>query len=81
MKDYIVKRVTETADYVIKTGCTVRAAGKYMAVSKSTVHKDLKYRLYYLDKQKYHAVAEILNFNLSERHLRGGLATKNKYKK
>lgn len=81
MKEYIVKRVYDMADYIIKTGCTLRFAAKIFAVSKSTAHKDMSERLFYLDKKKFEEVKKRTNINLTQRHLRGGMATKNKYKK
>lgn len=79
MKDYIEARVIEVADYIIANHCTVRQAGKYFCLSKSTVHKDMQQRLPEVDKQRWKEVADILNYNLRERHLRGGYATKQKY--
>ena len=67
------------AEYVIETGATVRAAASYFGVSKSTVHKDLTYKLKYINPGLYSAVKEILERNKSERHLRGGEATRKKY--
>jgi len=81
MKDYIIQRVSDMADYIINTGCTLRFAAKIFAVSKSTAHKDMSERLYYIDKKKFEEVRQKTQINLSERHLRGGVATKNKYKK
>ncbi len=80
MKEYIVARALEIADYVIETGCTVREAGRRFCVSKSTVHKDLQERLYLIDSDRWRKVNKILGFNLSERHMRGGAATQLKYK-
>ena len=67
------------AEYVIETGATVRAAAAHFGVSKSTVHKDLTYKLRYVNPSLYSAVKEILEINKSERHLRGGEATRKKY--
>jgi len=67
------------AEYVIDTGATVRATAAHFGVSKSTVHKDLTYKLRYLNPSLYSAVKEILEINKSERHLRGGEATRKKY--
>ena len=66
-------------EYVIETGATVRSAAHYFGVSKSTVHKDLTYKLKYLNPSLYSSVKEILELNKSQRHLRGGEATKRKY--
>ena len=81
MKDYIIQRVSDMADYIINTGCTLRFAAKIFAVSKSTAHKDMSERLYYIDKKNFEEVRQKTQLNLSQRHLRGGVATKNKYKK
>ena len=67
------------AEYVIENGATVRAAASHFGVSKSTVHKDLTFKLKYLNPGLYSAVKEILEINKSERHLRGGEATRKKY--
>lgn len=79
MKQYIVDRVIEIADYIIDTNSTVRAAAKQFAVSKSTVHKDMSERLLLLDRARLNEVKKVLNLNLKERHIRGGLATKQKF--
>ena len=67
------------AEYVIENGATVRAAAAHFGVSKSTVHKDLTYKLKYLNPRLYTAVKEVMEINKSERHLRGGEATRKKY--
>ena len=69
------------ADYVIETGATVRAAALHFGISKSTIHKDLAYKLKYINPPLYLNVKEVLELNKSERHLRGGEATKRKYLK
>lgn len=79
MWDYITERVKREAEYIIETSSTVRAAALYFGISKSTVHKDVAERLYTIDKNMYAEVRTVLNKNLSERHIRGGMATKNKY--
>jgi len=79
--DYIEKRVLQCAEYIVETGCTVRACSAHFSISKSTVHKDVSERLKYIDEGLFEEVREILNRNLSERHIRGGLATKEKYQK
>lgn len=76
---YIIDRVIEEANYLINTGATVRETAKIFHVGKSTVHKDLTERLYDIDKDLYEKARKILDFNLSERHIRGGEATKRKY--
>lgn len=81
MKDYIVARAIEVADYIIETGATVRDAGAVFCLSKSTVHKDMQKRLKEIDGQRFVEVQKVLEKNLSERHLRGGDATKKKFDK
>ena len=66
-------------EYVIETGATVRACAMRFGVSKSTVHKDLSQKLKYINIGMYQDVKEILEKNKSERHLRGGEATRQKY--
>jgi putative DeoR family transcriptional regulator (stage III sporulation protein D) len=77
--DYIEQRVLKCAEYIVETGCTVRACSAHFSISKSTVHKDVSERLQYIDIDLFEQVREILNLNLSERHIRGGNATKEKY--
>ena len=79
MKEYIIRRVVDISNYIIETGNTVRETAKIFKISKSTVHKDCTERLLDIDKNLYKKVKKVLNINLSERHLRGGEATKNKY--
>lgn len=79
MKDYIEERVLELAHYIISTNSTVRAAAKKFRVSKSTVHKDVTERLLELNPSLAAEVKEVLESNKAERHLRGGMATKEKY--
>lgn len=73
-------RAIELAEYIIQTGCTVRACAKLFGVSKSTVHKDITARLKKLNSVLYLQVRQILLHNKNERHIRGGLATKEKYR-
>jgi putative DeoR family transcriptional regulator (stage III sporulation protein D) len=79
--DYIEERAKKCAEYIIATGCTVRACSAHFNVSKSTVHKDVSERLKYIDEDLYERTRSILEVNLHERHIRGGIATKKKYKK
>ena len=72
-------RVLNEADYVIKNNATVRQTAKRFGVGKSTAHYDLTRRLPYLDEEKARKVRQVLFINLCERHIRGGLATKEKY--
>ncbi|MDR2201468.1 MAG: sporulation transcriptional regulator SpoIIID [Clostridiales bacterium] len=81
MKQHIVLRALKLSDYILETRATVRDASKIFNVSKSTVHKDVSERLKAIDREKYLQVKKVLDFNLSERHIRGGNATKEKYRK
>ncbi len=81
MRDYLIERVLEEAEYIVNTGSTVRATAKLFCLGKSTVHKDVTERLMRIDKILYKQVKEVLNKNLCERHLRGGEATRKKYLK
>ena len=81
MWDYIEDRVLKCAAYIVETGCTVRACSAHFSISKSTVHKDVAERLKYIDEILFEEVREVLERNLNERHIRGGLATKEKYQK
>ena len=81
MTDTIERRSCELAVYIIETGATVRAAAKRFGISKSTVHKDLSQRLPQYNKRLYAQVRKVLDINKAQRHIRGGMATKNKYKK
>ncbi len=78
---YFHMRILAEAEYIINTKSTVRAAASYFNISKSTVHKDVTERLKDIDGQLYENVKAVLAFNLSERHIRGGMATKQKYAK
>ena len=80
MRENIEKRACDLAVYIIENQATVRAAAKQFGVSKSTVHKDLTERLEAYNRPLYLQVKEVLNRNKAERHLRGGIATRRKYK-
>lgn len=80
MKDYIEKRAMEIAEYIINTESTVRQTAKKFGVSKSTVHKDVTERLPKINPPIASDVRKILLKNKSERHIRGGKATRLKYK-
>ena len=80
MKEYIEDRVMRIADYVLECGATVRQAAKAFGTSKSTVHKDLTERLYTISPSTARKVSEVLKKNKDERHIRGGNATRMKYK-
>lgn len=73
------ERAELIAEYVIETGDTVRGAAQHFGVSKSTVHKDLTYKLKYINPSLFSSVKAILERNKSERHIRGGEATRIKY--
>ena len=77
MKDYIEER--EVACYIIETRATVRQAAKKFGISKSTVHKDCAERLRMINPSLAMEVRKVLDVNKQERHIRGGLATKEKY--
>lgn len=79
MYDYIVRRVEATARYIIDNNATVRQAGEAFGVSKSTVHSDMTKRLKDIDIALYEEVRDILEYNFSVRHLRGGESTKHLY--
>ncbi len=78
-KIYGKERAEILAEYVIETGATVRACASRFGISKSTVHKDLSVKLRYSNTALYSQVKKILEINKSERHLRGGEATRRKY--
>ncbi|MDR1116680.1 MAG: sporulation transcriptional regulator SpoIIID [Oscillospiraceae bacterium] len=80
MKGNIEARAETLGNYIIENKATVRDAAKKYGISKSTVHKDLSERLQYFNRGLYLQVKEILEINKAERHLRGGMATKKKYK-
>lgn len=79
MKEYIEERVMEIAVYIIDSKSTIRHAAKRFGVSKSTVHKDITERLPKINPQVAMEAKNILDLNKSERHIRGGKATKMKY--
>jgi len=80
LRENIDERACELASYMIENKATVRAAAQHFGVSKSTVHKDVTERLYYVNKPLYDEVKELLEYNKSQRHIRGGIATRKKYK-
>lgn len=81
MADTIEQRACELAVYMIETGATVRMAAQHFGISKSTVHKDLSQRLPQYNQRLYNQVRGVLDLNKAQRHIRGGLATREKYKK
>ncbi len=80
MRDGFEDRAVILGEYILDTGSTVRATAKVFKISKSTVHKDVTQRLYYENPQLYRSVKAVLEKNKQERHIRGGMATKMKYK-
>ena len=80
MSDTIEERACELAVYIIEKGATVRAAARHFGISKSTVHKDLQQRLPQCNKLLYKQVRQVLDENKAQRHIRGGMATRRKYK-
>ncbi|MEA4828063.1 sporulation transcriptional regulator SpoIIID [Clostridium sp. JNZ J1-5] len=80
MKDYIEERVLEVARYIIESKATIRKTAKVFGVSKSTIHKDMTERLPKINPQVAKEAKDVLDLNKSERHIRGGKATKMKYK-
>lgn len=79
MKEYIEERAVEIANYIIESNATVRQTAKQFGISKSTVHKDVSDRLNYINPKLAREVRKVLDINKSERHIRGGLATREKY--
>ena len=80
MKQNIEERACELALYIIENKATVRAAAKHFGISKSTVHKDLAERLEQINRPLYLQVKEVLDVNKAQRHIRGGIATRKKYR-
>ena len=79
LKDYIEERVVEIANYIIDEKATVRQTAKRYGVSKSTVHKDVTERLSQINPSLAAQTRKVIDINKSERHIRGGMATKEKY--
>ena len=79
MKDYIEERAVEIGNYIIETKATVRQTAKAFGISKSTVHKDVTERLVQVNPSLAKQARKVLDINKSERHIRGGLATREKY--
>lgn len=80
VKEKVEDRAVRLGEYIVEQGATVRGAAKAFGVSKSTVHKDVTERLCKISPGLYGEVAKILQINKQERHIRGGLATRKKYK-
>lgn len=79
MREYIEERAVEVARYIIENNTTVRETAKRFGISKSTVHKDVSERLENINPFLAEEVRKILDINKAERHIRGGMATKEKY--
>ena len=79
MKGYIEERAIKMAEYIVENKATVRQTAKVFGISKSTVHKDVTQRLQNISPGLANEARKVLDVNKSERHIRGGLATKNKY--
>lgn len=79
MKGYIEERAVDIANYIIEKNATVRQTAKQFGISKSTVHKDVTERLIHINPSLAAKARKVLDINKSERHIRGGLATKEKY--
>lgn len=80
VKSMLKERAITLGEYIIENNATVRGAAVEFNVSKSTVHKDVAQRLKNLDPELYREVKMVLDTNKKERHIRGGLATRRKYK-
>ena len=80
MRTDIEERACDLALYIIEHQATVRSAAKQFGISKSTVHKDLSQRLPAFNRALYLQVKEVLDLTKAERHIRGGIATRRKYK-
>ena len=80
MHTNIEQRACDLAVYIIENKSTVRAASAQFGISKSTVHKDITERLSKVNPSLYRQVRELLDLNKAERHIRGGLATRRKYR-
>lgn len=81
MKEYIEDRAIHIANYIVENGATVRQTAKAFGISKSTVHKDVTERLPYVNGALAKEARKVLEVNKSERHIRGGMATKEKYRR
>ena len=81
MKGYIEERAVDIANYIIEYNATVRQTAKQFGISKSTVHKDITERLAKFNSNLAFQTRIVLDENKAERHIRGGMATKNKYLK
>jgi putative DeoR family transcriptional regulator (stage III sporulation protein D) len=81
MNSIIFRRVMDEANEIINSKKTIREVAKIYNVSKSTVHKDLHERLYYINQERYKEIQEIFKYHIDIRHIRGGESTKKRYLK
>lgn len=79
MNKNIYDRVTKESKYIILTNSTIRETASIFGVSKSTVHKDIRERLFEIDKKMYEKVSSILEYHVDIKHIRGGESTKRKF--
>lgn len=79
MRKGIVSRVLEEASYILNNDKTIREAATYFCVSKSTIHNDMKNKLYFIDDKMYNKVSSVLKYHTNIKHIRGGEATKRKF--
>jgi putative DeoR family transcriptional regulator (stage III sporulation protein D) len=79
LKDTVEERAEELGAYIVENSATVRAAAKQFGVSKSTVHMDVSKRLERVNPQLFREVRQVLDINKAQRHIRGGIATREKY--
>jgi putative DeoR family transcriptional regulator (stage III sporulation protein D) len=79
MAETIEDRACELAVYIIDNSATVRSTAQHFGISKSTVHKDISQRLPMINRSLYLQARKILELNKAQRHIRGGMATKQKY--
>ena len=80
MKGFVEQRAVQLGEYIIQSKATVRKTAKKFGISKSTVHKDVSERLKKVNPQLYREVKSVLEINKAQRHIRGGMATRRKYK-
>jgi putative DeoR family transcriptional regulator (stage III sporulation protein D) len=80
VKGFVEQRAVELGEYIIQSKATVRKTAKKFGISKSTVHKDVSERLKKVNPQLYREVKSVLEINKAQRHIRGGMATRRKYK-
>lgn len=79
MDRYICDRVISESNYIIETNKTIREVAEIFGVSKSTVHNDIRKRLFVIDSEMYEKVSNILEYHIDIKHIRGGESTKRKF--